>query len=119
MFLTLLDRRRDVTDLFLTAQLDINDRSLASNLQRVCLSVPQAICPSVYSEGGKNRQVHRRIMYRPALRPPVGFHFISLSCAPGRTAIKGLDEQESNRRRTYFWGCVLLVASGVFFVTAL
>lgn len=31
----------------------------------------------------------------------------------------GPEEEESARRRTYFWGCVLLVASGVFFVTSL
>lgn len=31
----------------------------------------------------------------------------------------GAEEEEAARRRTYFWGCVLLVASGVFFVTSL
>eukprot|EP00752_Nemacystus_decipiens_P004603 g4202.t1 len=31
----------------------------------------------------------------------------------------GPEEEESARRRTYFYGCVLLVGSGVFFVTSL
>ncbi|CAM9671918.1 unnamed protein product [Ectocarpus sp. 6 AP-2014] len=31
----------------------------------------------------------------------------------------GPEEEDAARRRMYFWGCTLLVASGVFFVTSL
>ncbi|CAN0514585.1 unnamed protein product [Ectocarpus sp. 12 AP-2014] len=31
----------------------------------------------------------------------------------------GPEEEDAARRRMYFWGCILLVASGVFFVTSL
>lgn len=80
------------------------------------LSVPQAVFPCIYSIlDGKKIQQEDHI---PPRAPRLWFPLFP-SCTHVRIATKGPDEQESNRRRMYVWGCILLVASGVFFVTSL
>lgn len=74
------------------------------------------------------RRCRRLISYctsflqRPCFSSPLALRFTPAISRFSRMALQtyqGPEEEESARRRTYFWGCVLLVASGLFFVMSL